>query len=348
MPDVAVCSQNSGSWRTPRTSLADWRLRQAATIAAAVISLATAAMAGPAGAGEPAPAASAGCAAAATGPGQTTEQFTAAGKSGTYIQDVPDLDRPAPVVVDLHGYMETAEIAHDISGFGRFGADHGFVTITPQLDEPGLPRWDFAQHSTDVSYIAELLTHVQSTLCTDLRRVYVVGMSMGAFTTSSLACQLADRIAAVGMVAGLQDFDWCHPSRPVPVVAFHGTADPIVAYTGGWAANGTLLPPPTGSADGVPLDGPGPQSVPANAGAWARRDGCDPQPDIRQIAADVTVTDYRCPSAGTVALYSVTGGGHSWPGTTSMWYPEQYTGATTHSIDATAIAWDFFRAHSLP
>ncbi|WP_245717057.1 AMP-binding enzyme [Nocardia mikamii] len=102
-------------------------------------------------------------------------------------------------MIDLHGYIDPATIAHDTSGFGPFGADHGFITITPQLDEPGLPRWNFAQNSADVDYLSALLAHVQSTMCTDVRRMYVTGMSMGAFTASSL-------VEAV--IVGVPDEKW--------------------------------------------------------------------------------------------------------------------------------------------
>ncbi|MGY1900841.1 hypothetical protein [Nocardia gipuzkoensis] len=55
-------------------------------------------------------------------------------------------------------------------------------------------------------WLSDLLTHAESTLCVDRLRIYVTGLSMGAFASSSLACQLSDRIAAIAAVGGLQDF----------------------------------------------------------------------------------------------------------------------------------------------
>ncbi len=291
-----------------------------------------------------APVGSSGCHRSASAPGQTTQSFAAAGKSGSYIRDVPAaIGHPLPLVVDLHGYLEPAQLEREGSGLGPFGDSHGFETITPQLDEPGWPRWDFGQHSADVSYLSDLMTNVESSSCVDLRRVYVAGLSMGAFTTSSLACQLSDRIAAVAPVAGLQNFSWCQTTRPVPVVAFHGTADPLVAYGGGQGANAHFLP---GVGQGT-VPGPAPTSIPANAAAWAHRNGCGAQPQQRTIAADVTLTTYPCPADATVELYSVLGGGHTWPGNPSAVSPTPLVGTTTRSINATQLMWDFFQAHPL-
>ncbi|MCX4092395.1 alpha/beta hydrolase family esterase [Nocardia sp. alder85J] len=296
---------------------------------------------------------SAGCGATATAAGSSTHQFAAAGETGHYLLDVPPgADRPTPVVFDLHGYLEPAELERSSSGLGDFGSKHGFVTVTPQIDEPGLPRWDFTPGSADVDYLSDLIGNVASTLCVDQRRVYVAGLSMGAFTTSALACRLSDRIAAVAPVAGLQDFDWCHPTRPVPVVAFHGTGDPIVSYTGGPGPNAAYLPAPDGSTaraenGGPAVNGPGPQSVPDDAVAWARRNGCGTTPARQHVTPDVDLTTFDCPADGTVELYSVLGGGHTWP-SGSLPSPEALTGSTTHSIDANQIMWDFFQAHPMP
>ncbi|WP_024800310.1 PHB depolymerase family esterase [Nocardia sp. BMG51109] len=307
-------------------------------------------------AGEPAtiaPAASPGCAGPAAVPGTSRQQFAAAGKSGSYAQDVPAADAPLPLVLDLHGYLEPAEVQRAMSGVAQFGIEHGFATVTPQIDEPGLPRWDFAENSGDITYLSDLITHVESALCVDQRRIYVTGLSMGAFTTSSLACRLADRIAAVAPVAGLRDFSWCEPARAIPVVAFHGTADPIVAYTGGAGPNARFLPSPdgSGSAGGRDrpggVDGPGEASIPDNAAAWARRNGCEPEPVRLQVAADVTLSSYACPEHADVEFYSVVGGGHTWPGAVSSISPEPLVGTTTGSISANQIMWDFFRAHPL-
>lgn len=316
-----------------------------------MISAAAPAAAAPA---EAAPVPSAGCEAPHPAAGPEPILFTARGLSGVYLRDVPaDANGPLPVVLDLHGYLEPVFIQHTSTEFGSYGRAHGFITVTPQLLRPGLPRWDFDRGSADIDYLADLLTEVESTLCVDTRRIYATGLSMGGFTTSSLGCQLADRLAAIAPVAGLSDFAWCAPARPIPVIAFHGTADPIVAYDGGTGPNARLLPSPDGSGSADPqhdrpdVEGPGPQSVTDNAAAWARRNGCSTEPVEQPIADDVVLAAYPCPAGAEVQLWTVLGGGHIWFGTRSEIFPAPLVGSDTDSISATTIIWDFFRAHPM-
>ncbi|WP_280250056.1 alpha/beta hydrolase family esterase [Nocardia abscessus] len=257
-------------------------------------------------------------------------------------------------MLNLHGYLEPAIVAHYGTALAPFGYLHGYVTITPEIVGSAVPQWDFGEGSRDMRYLSDLLTHVESTLCVDRLRIYVTGLSMGAFASSSLACQLSDRIAAIAAVAGLQDFAWCRTTRPVPVLAFHGTDDPIVAYTGGPGPLVRWLPSPDGSISPGPgqpdvtRNGPGPQSIPDNAAAWARRNGCEAEATERSIAADVVLREYPCPADATVQLYSIIGGGHIWPGSTSLLYPPLVVGNNTTSLNANDVIWDFFRTHPLP
>lgn len=299
-----------------------------------------------------APVASPGCTAPPTAPGLSRQVFTAGDRSGNFVQTVPaGPGGPIPVVLDLHGYLEPAELEYLGNGLAQFGETHGFATITPQMDRGGLPRWDFGPNTADITYLGNLLTHVERTLCIDERRVFVTGLSMGAFTTSSVACQLADRIAAAAPVAGLQDFDWCRPARPVPVVAFHGTDDRIVAYAGGLGPAGTMLPAPDGSPrprDPDSTSAPSTRSIPDQVAGWARRNGCGDAPVDTRVAGDVTRSTFPCPAGAETEFYSILGGGHTWPGGPSLVIPEVFVGRSTTSISANQVMWDFFQQHPLP
>ena len=64
------------------------------------------------------------------------------------------------------------------------------------------------------------------------------------------------------------------------------------------------------------------------------------------VAADVTRLEYtNCADDATVVLYTVIGGGHTWPGGKPP--PEWLTGTTSNSIDASSEMWAFFREHPL-
>ena len=147
-----------------------------------------------------------------------------------------------------------------------------------------------------------------------------------------LSCTLSDRIAAVGMVGAAQTlpWNWCTDKRPVPMIDFHGTADRHTPYNGG---SSWISPRPF-------------PSVPKWAAHWARRNECGLNPVESTVAADVTRREYTsCADNAAVVLYTVQGGGHTWPGGTPL--PEWFVGRTTRSIDATRLMWAFFSDHPL-
>jgi polyhydroxybutyrate depolymerase len=148
--------------------------------------------------------------------------------------------------------------------------------------------------------------------------------------TALLACELSDRIAAIGSVAGAYSFPWsaCESARPVPGMIFHGTADPIVRYQGG--AGRFSLP-----------------AVPAWVEGLAGHNGCAMPPRELPARGEVSRLRYEgCAEDAEVVFYTIAEGGHSWPG--GGWLPEFLVGHTTHDFDATREMWEFFQEHRLP
>jgi polyhydroxybutyrate depolymerase len=87
-------------------------------------------------------------------------------------------------------------------------------------------------------------------------------------------------------------------------------------------------------------------SIPTFTANWARRNRCGAKPVESAIAADVSRLEYTgCVDDAAVVLYTIRGGGHTWPGGGPM--PEWFAGKTSHGVDATRQSWAFFRAHSL-
>ncbi len=316
--------------------------------------------AGPAGAApgaavRPSP----GCLPPAQAPGQTSSGFDADGVGGTYIQQVPGTthrgDAP-PVVFDLHAYGEPGPLQVTLSGLGDYGQTQGFVTITPWIDDQPEPLWHSTVGSRDLAWFGDLLTHIGATSCVDENRVFVTGYSNGAFMASAIACQYSARVAAVAPVAGIQAEPGCRAKRPVPVVAFHGTADPLVHYDGSPSRAAANLPAPSGAGRmtsqearlfgtrGIFAKGP---SIPEEAAAWARRNGCSTTVSTTRVATDVTLLEWTCPHHADVELYRVRGGGHTWPGSKDSAALGGVLGRTTFSISADRAMWRFFRAHPL-
>jgi len=284
----------------------------------------------------------------ASAPGSDRIDFTSGGLARFALRHRPqdyDGTRPAPLLVDLHAYTESAAVHAVFDGLAATADRHAFLLVTPAgSGDP--PIWNATRSplvTDDVGFIAELLHRVEATDCVDTNRVYVTGFSNGALMASLLACDLSTQIAAVAPVAGVASPTDCPTTRPIPIVAFHGTADRILAYGGGTGRDGDRLMNTPSSV--AVFKGLNQTSVPDAMAEWARRGACGgPMPDER-IGADVVVHRWNGCRAD-VELYTVEGGGHSWPG--SLKYrAAPGIGTTTLTVDANEVMWDFFRRHPL-
>jgi len=300
-----------------------------------------------------------GCGSTAVGAGEEKVTLVSGGVERWYLRHVPpahDGTTPVPVVVDLHGYSEGAEVHTLVSGLGPYGDEQGFVTITPHGQGLGpVPLWDTSPGGPDQVFLEGVLDDVEASLCVDTARIFVTGLSNGAMMTSTLACELSDRFAAAAPVAGVTEVAGCDADRHVPVVAFHGTDDGFLSYDGGFGPQVASLPSPDGQgtlgdvADqpGEPVQPTGP-SVPEVVADWADRNGCkDSAPEEEAVADDVTVLSFDCPPGAEAELYRVEGGGHSWPGSEFLANVESIVGHTTMTISANEVMWEFFEQHPL-
>jgi polyhydroxybutyrate depolymerase len=144
----------------------------------------------------------------------------------------------------------------------------------------------------------------------------------------------------------------CDQPRTVPIVTFHGTADPILRFNGGAGDLGGILggakdpanPTTSTTAPAYDLDGKG---YPENVRRWAERNGCDPSPTDTQVSDEVIHRVYRCPPGADLEFYVVVGGGHSWPSSEFSQSIGNIVGHTTFDIDATKASWEFFERFTL-
>ena len=261
-------------------------------------------------------------------------------------------DRPFPVVLDLHGLGEGATLEALTTQFGPLGQKDGFITVFPQAT--GNPAsWDVTdgpRTNHDLKFVSELLDQVEATECVDEARIYSAGFSLGAIMTSFLACAMSNRIAAFAPVSGVTLPSPCAAKGRVPILAFHGTADPILYFNGGVGSAllkhlfGGKGPAPSLSVPPAKLDGPG---YPATVVAWAKRDGCGATPVETRVSSDVIHRVYKCPPGTAVEFYIVIGAGHAWPGSKFSQQIAAVTGPTTFQINATTIIWAFFERFAL-
>jgi polyhydroxybutyrate depolymerase len=76
----------------------------------------------------------------------------------------------------------------------------------------------------------------------------------------------------------------------------------------------------------------------------AQRNQCKGDPSDTQISPSVRRLAYRnCANNADVILYTLEGGGHTWPGGKPL--PEWIVGHTSSEISASKVMWDFFLQH---
>lgn len=279
------------------------------------------------------------------------ETLTVGGRERSYLLRLPPrpAQRPA-LVVALHGRGGDGDAMRRLSGFDTLADRVGFLAVFPDAvdegwaDGRGSTRADRA-HVDDVGFLTELIHTMVRDRGVDPQRVFIAGFSNGAFMAERFACDATGEVAAILAVAGtLGAGVACHPTEPVSVLQIAGTADPVVPFTGG-----KLHGLGTGSTARSAADTVAIWREAAHCPADTRS-GALPVPADRPAgdSTAVTVDSFRPCDAGTaVEFYTVTGGGHTWPGG-PQYLPAPVIGPTTHVFSATAVGWEFFAAHPRP
>ena len=230
----------------------------------------------------------------------------------SYLLTIPDDYDPrhsSPLILDFHGHGSNAIQQVLYTQLDARAKTRGFVVATPDgIDN----QFDFTDPSVDFTFTEDLVRYLDTTLCISPTRRYSTGMSNGGAMSGAVACLPGLKLRAVAGVTAM--LPACSNGTRMRVLYFHGNADPIVNYS---------------------LAGP-------IIASWATLDGCDTTPSETRIEPDIQVRTYRgCDDHLAATLYTVEGGGHTWPGG-AVDLPQ--FGGTTHTISATDIILDFFSA----
>ncbi|MEV1168887.1 PHB depolymerase family esterase [Nonomuraea sp. NPDC049784] len=254
-----------------------------------------------------------------------------------FLLSVPDGPGPHPILLDLHGLGSSAAQQSAYSRLAEVGSRRGYVVATPQAAQ-GRTGWTLPHTAgpDDTGFLAALLDHLERGLCVDAHREFAAGMSYGAGMAAALVCALQGRLAGVAPVAGVNIVRPCERPTPTTIVVFHGTADRIVPYRGGHPfrdATGSLRT----LADLVVLP-----PVERTVEEWAHSLGCTSPtsgPAAGRFGTQVRVRSWKsCPGRAMLRLYTVDGGGHTWPGPIEV----SRLGKTARDLDATALILNAF------
>ena len=270
---------------------------------------------------------------------RTNGALVSSGVERQYLLYVPqsyDPGRPTPLVISLHGGAMWPAGQRDASRWNAVADAQGLIVVYPAGSGSGRMRvWRMGSDAggrAEVRFISDLIDALRARYNIDPRRIYADGLSNGGGMAFVLSCTLSDRIAAVGLVGSAQllPWEWCTDQRPVPMVNFHGTADTLTPYHGGTSP---VVPNPL-------------PDVTVWTAHWARRNRCAAKRAESRVAPDVTRLEYTgCADDASVVLYTIEGGGHTWPGGGPL--PEWFVGRTSHGVNASLEAWRFFSAHPL-
>jgi len=262
-----------------------------------------------------------------------------------YVPSSYDGSKPVPLLFDLHGGGSNGLAQWSSSRSDRLSEREGFIVVAPN----GFPP----------AFVSAIIDKMNEMFNIDTRRVYAMGVSMGGMGSTTLALELSDRIAGIGIISGhmgltrhaqnKQDLP-----RSMPMVLFGGTKE---------------------STRGAPFRDIVPSML--EAAKWlAVQNQCNPEPKVTEIPAkpeyldlddlplwttkeDALMIQKHYPISVTryvwsegingheIAAYAIHGGGHVWPGG-NQYVVETTVGPVTHLIDATQLTWEHLKKFSLP
>jgi len=135
-----------------------------------------------------------------------------------------------PLMLFLHGAGDRSADPEKVKANGppklledpATAADWQFITVSPRCPE---------NHYWSPTQLLLLLDDIEKKYAIDKSRIYVTGLSMGAFGTWMLLDVAAERFAAAAPVCGGYDPAKAERFTDVPIWIFHGDRDHIVPVT---------------------------------------------------------------------------------------------------------------------
>ena len=243
------------------------------------------------------------------------ETMTVAGRERTYRLYLPsDLPRgPVPLLIGLHGGNSSGDQFARTDKIEGLAESNGFIAAHPDgVKTPGQSGGHWIgglccavgsaaarENVDDVGFIDALVTAIEREHELDADRIYAFGYSNGAAMAYRLACEFADRVAAVGLYAGTLGIDTCAPAMPVSVLHIHGDADlslPIDGGIGPASVAGVHFPSPRAGFETLATMNRCPEAAVTTDGA--RR------VDVRK----------PCARGTTLEFVTISGADHRWDG----------------------------------
>jgi polyhydroxybutyrate depolymerase len=239
-----------------------------------------------------------------------------------------------PLLIALHMYSGTARTMQWTSLLNPAADENHFIVVYPEGYKFSWAEGsnEFAadqENIDDVAFISTLIDQLNSDYSITPGRIYAVGFSSGGLMVQRLGCELSGKIqgiATVGATLSNNMLEKCQPENPISVLMIHGTADQGVPYQG----NGLYA------------------SVHETIHLWNNHNHCQAIAEETTLSdqfdddTTVTRTSYTGCIDSQVALFTIEGGGHTWPGGSDAAQLWGLNGKISKEISASQIILTFF------
>lgn len=149
-----------------------------------------------------------------------------------------------PLIIAFHGRTNSNTMVRQYYKLDRVTQGDAIIIYPSGLPEGGPARtrsspWDKSDKLRDFALFDTIVEDMGAQYCIDLDKIYVVGHSLWAWFTNSLACARGDKIRAIGSVGGGTTKNSC--TWPAAAVIMQHPKDNLSPYSAWVATRDQLL-----------------------------------------------------------------------------------------------------------
>ena len=172
-------------------------------------------------------------------PANPPVSFTVNGLIRHSITVVPsnyNKNTPLSLIFAFHGRTNPNTMVRTYYKVEQASKGQAIMVYPAGLPEEGPSRsWsdsgDKSDQLRDFKFFDTILDDISENYCVDMDEIYVVGHSLGAWFTNSLACARGDVIRAIGSVGGGTTINEC--TGPVAALIMHNPKDNLASFSSG-------------------------------------------------------------------------------------------------------------------
>jgi len=254
-----------------------------------------------------------------------------------YVPKSYTAEEPVPLLIVFHMLTGSGRTVEWLTHFNSIAEREGFIVVYPDgykaswAEGSGLYAAD-QERVDDVLFTSALIDKLTNEYAIDTNRVFATGFSSGGFMVQRLGCELSDKVTAIATVGATlykNILPTCSSQAALPVLMIHGMADQGVRWDGSLEY----------------------ASVGETVQFWVNKNGCNNEPEKRQLPDirddDTVIEEDRyadCTANNQVILFTIVGGGHTWPGGNQAVQLWGLNGKISHDMDASQMIWSFFKS----